>query len=278
MKIMKKHLPAMFVALMAVALSGCERQTAATSETPVTEMTQSAAPAAPDPLALALALHEGDSKVDQEIRRFQEQVRSGNNRAAAVERLGWAFVAKAHGSFDPGYYKLAEAFSQLYDRLANVLFSVAVQILNDAHAAEDAVQEVFVQIWAKAGTYDPRLGKPMTWAVTLLRNKAIDRLRAAQRGHRLVEAATAEQLADEKFHEAANDSLLGKETARAVRGAVARLAPEQKQAIELAFFSGLTQTEIAATLQAPLGTVKARIRRGMLELREVLEAHTAQNN
>jgi len=172
----------------------------------------------------------------------------------------------------------AEAFSQLYDRLANVLFSVAVQILNDAHAAEDAVQEVFVQIWAKAGTYDPRLGKPMTWAVTLLRNKAIDRLRAAQRGHRLVEAATAEQLADEKFHEAAIDSLLGKETARAVRGAVARLAPEQKQAIELAFFSGLTQTEIAATLQAPLGTVKARIRRGMLELREVLEAHTAQNN
>jgi len=171
-----------------------------------------------------------------------------------------------------------EAFSQLYDRLANVLFSVAVQILNDAHAAEDAVQEVFVQIWAKAGTYDPRLGKPMTWAVTLLRNKAIDRLRAAQRGHRLVEAATAEQLADEKFHEAAIDSLLGKETARAVRGAVARLAPEQKQAIELAFFSGLTQTEIAATLQAPLGTVKARIRRGMLELREVLEAHTAQNN
>ena len=171
-----------------------------------------------------------------------------------------------------------EAFSQLYDRLANVLFSIAVRILHDAHDAEDVVQEVFVQIWAKAGSYDPRLGKPVTWAITLLRNKAIDRLRVSQRGHRLVEAVTAEQLAGETLHEAPNAPLLGQETARAVRGAVAQLAPEQKQAIEMAFFGGLTQTEIAATLQAPLGTVKARIRRGMLELREALEAHTSLNN
>ena len=169
-----------------------------------------------------------------------------------------------------------EAFSQLYDRLAGVLFSIAVRILHDAHEAEDVVQEVFVQIWGKAGAYDPRLGKPMTWAITLLRNKAIDRLRASQRAHRLVEAATAEQLADETFYEAPNARLLVLETARAVRVAVAQLVPEQKQAIEMAFFGGFTQTEIAATLQAPLGTVKARIRRGMQELRDAIEAHKAQ--
>lgn len=170
-----------------------------------------------------------------------------------------------------------EAFSQLYDRLSGMLYSISVRILCDVHAAEDVVQEVFVQIWAKAGTYDPRLGKPTTWAITLLRNKAIDRLRASQRGHRLVKAAM-EELAGEDFYEAPNAPLLGRETARAVRVAVAQLAPEQKQAIEMAFFSGLTQTEIADTLQAPLGTVKARIRRGMLELREVLEAHAEQSH
>ena len=171
-----------------------------------------------------------------------------------------------------------EAFSQLYDRLAGVLFSIAVRILRDTHAAEDVVQEAFVQIWAKAGSYDSRLGKPATWAITLLRNKAIDRLRASQRGHRLMEAAMAEQLADETFHDASYVPLLGKETARVVRVAMAKLAPEQKQAIEMAFFSGLTQTEIAVALQAPLGTVKARIRRGMLELREALESHVSPND
>jgi RNA polymerase sigma-70 factor (ECF subfamily) len=172
----------------------------------------------------------------------------------------------------------AEAFSQLYDRLAGVLFSIAMRILRDAHAAEDVVQEAFVQIWAKAGSYDSRLGKPVTWAITLLRNKAIDRLRASQRGHRLMEAATAEHLASENLHEAPTAMLLSEETARAVRVAMAKLAPEQKQAIEMAFFSGLTQTEIAAALQAPLGTVKARIRRGMLELREALELHASTND
>ena len=171
----------------------------------------------------------------------------------------------------------SEAFSQLYDRLAGVLFSIAVRILRDAHAAEDVVQEVFVQIWSKAGSYDPRLGKPVTWAVTLLRNKAIDRLRASQRGHRLMEAAMAEQPDGATPREASYAPLLGEETARLVRVAVGKLAPEQRQAIEMAFFSGLTQTEIAGALQAPLGTVKARIRRGMLELRGTLEAHAPLN-
>lgn len=165
----------------------------------------------------------------------------------------------------------ADAFSQLYDRLAGVLFSVAVRILRDEHAAEDVVQDVFIQIWEKAGKYNPQLGKPTTWAVAMVRNKAIDRLRAWQRGQNLIESAMQDQLATEPFQAVASSPVCGEEAAQQVRVAVAQLAPEQKQAIELAFFSGLTQTEIAAALQTPLGTVKARIRRGMLELRGALE-------
>ena len=167
------------------------------------------------------------------------------------------------------------AFAQLYDLLAGVLFSIAVKILRDEHTAEDVVQEVFIQIWEKAGKYNAQLGKPTTWAVTMLRNKAIDRLRATQRGQRLIEAATGEQEVAGVIHALPPAEGLGDETAQTVRLAVARLAPEQKQAIELAFFSGLTQTEIAEVLRTPLGTVKARIRRGMIELRNTIEPEWA---
>lgn len=112
---MKTFLPAVSVALIAIALSGCERKTAAPSDSPSVQMIPSAPPAAPDPLTLALAPHEGDNGADKEIRRIQEQVRDGINRDAALERLGWAFVAKAHESFDPGFYKLAEACADVLE-------------------------------------------------------------------------------------------------------------------------------------------------------------------
>ncbi|MBI5386904.1 MAG: sigma-70 family RNA polymerase sigma factor [Verrucomicrobia bacterium] len=163
------------------------------------------------------------------------------------------------------------ALSQLYDRLARILLSVAVRILRDPAAAEDVLQDVFVLIWEKAATYDPRLGKPLTWAVTLTRNKSVDRLRAAQRAGRFVEAATAEMEGDGVVAPAAGEELLSEETASLVRSALMQLPAEQRQAIELAFFGGLTQTEIAAVLRAPLGTVKARIRRGLVQMREALE-------
>jgi RNA polymerase sigma-70 factor (ECF subfamily) len=165
-----------------------------------------------------------------------------------------------------------QSFEQLYERFSGVLFSTAYRVLNNQEAAEDVLQDVFVQIWEKAPLYDPARGKPLTWAVTLTRNKSIDRLRSVQRRNRLhddveKQAATVEQFDDRSSLDAVN----GVERAQMIRAAIGKLSAEQRQAIELAFFSGLTQTEIAERLNEPLGTIKARIRRGMMRLREVIE-------
>ena len=163
------------------------------------------------------------------------------------------------------------SFAELYDRFSGVLFSTAYRVLNNQQAAEDVLQDVFIQIWEKASRFDPARGKPITWAVTLTRNKAIDRLRSVQRRNRLQddvqrEAETSEQFDDRNSFEA----LLSGETGRLVRAAVKSLSKDQREAIELAFFSCMTQAEIAERLSEPLGTIKARIRRGMMKLREVL--------
>jgi RNA polymerase sigma-70 factor, ECF subfamily len=163
------------------------------------------------------------------------------------------------------------AFVDFYDAHAGLLFSLAVRILNDPREAEDVLQDVCVQIWEKAGSYDPRLGRPLSWAVTLLRNKAIDRVRASVRRERLVEQAAGEADTALETPPTANEAMHGREQAALIRGAVAELPPEQRTAIELAFFSGLTQNEISERLREPLGTIKARIRRGMLKLRDLLE-------
>jgi RNA polymerase sigma-70 factor, ECF subfamily len=160
-----------------------------------------------------------------------------------------------------------DAFTQLYDQIAGILFATALKILQDAKEAEDVLQEVFLQIWDKAGNYDPNLGKPITWTLTLTRNKAIDRLRSAQRRYKLVEQATPE-LAERQPTTGEN---FDADRNSIIRQAVQTLPVEQRQSIELAFFGGLTQDEISQNLQQPLGTIKARIRRGMIKLRDSLE-------
>jgi RNA polymerase sigma-70 factor, ECF subfamily len=162
------------------------------------------------------------------------------------------------------------AFAEFYDLYSSLFFSVAVKILNDQKEAEDVLQDVFIQIWEKAGSFDPKLGKPVGWAMAFVRNKAIDRIRASQRRSELVENAAA---ADPTQTDAptANETLCGREKAELIRSAVTGLPAEQRQAIEMAFFTGLTQNEISERLREPLGTIKARIRRGMLKLREKLE-------
>jgi RNA polymerase sigma-70 factor, ECF subfamily len=167
------------------------------------------------------------------------------------------------------------SFARLYDRYARPLFSVAMNILREVSAAEDALQDVFVQIWERAADYDPCCGKPLTWAVVLTRNKCIDRIRAQQRRHRLTE-----MMEESGSHQPAAgpgpapEQLVVHEQVAAMRRALTDLPPEQRQAIELAFLRGLTQTEIATQLELPLGTVKARIRRGMLQLRARMERGT----
>lgn len=164
-------------------------------------------------------------------------------------------------------------FAQLYDRFSSAVFSAAYRIVNNQQAAEDVLQEVFLQVWEKAALYDPARGKPLTWAITLARNKAIDRLRATQRRGRLQNSLEHDAEVSDQFDGRSSfDAVDLLEKGKLVGEAMRKLPHEQREALELAFFSGLTQSEIAEHLHEPLGTIKARIRRGMLKLKSVLDS------
>ena len=164
-----------------------------------------------------------------------------------------------------------QAFSQLYDRYSGVLYSTVFRVLNNPDEASDVLQDVFLQIWDKAATYDPALGKPFSWALTMARNKAIDRLRALKRRYSFIEEVTHEMEEEAHAPIPRPDEVFTQEQAAVIRSAVATLPLEQRQAIEMAFLGGMTQNEIATSLNQPLGTIKARIRRGMLKLRDGLK-------
>ena len=164
------------------------------------------------------------------------------------------------------------AFATFYDRFAPGLFSMIYAILRDQKESEDVLQESFVQMWKRTGTYDAARSSLFTWAVMISRHKAIDRLRSRQRQVRLNEAVTTETqdgMGDSGIDRADN-ALARRDERERVRAALVQLNDSQREAIDLAFFAGLTQTQIAEKLGTPLGTVKARIRRGLLALREVL--------
>ena len=163
------------------------------------------------------------------------------------------------------------AFAEFYDRHATLMFSIASKILNDSAEAEDVLQVVFLQIWETAGKFDPAVGKASSWAAILVRNKAIDRVRASQRRSRLAEESGVEQAIAAEDPESANETIYGHDKARLIQSVVGELPTDQRRAIELAYFSGLTQDEISKKLNEPLGTIKARIRRGLLKLRDQLE-------
>ena len=163
------------------------------------------------------------------------------------------------------------AFAEFYDRHSTLMFSVACKILNDPGEAQDVLQETFLQIWEKAERFDPTLGKASSWVATLTRNKAIDRIRASVRRSRLADEAGTESAIAAEVTDTANEAVHGHDKARLIQSAIVELPADQRRAIELAYFSGLTQHEISEKLQEPLGTIKARIRRGLLKLRDQLE-------
>lgn len=166
----------------------------------------------------------------------------------------------------------ASAFSQFYSRHSTLLFSIAIKVLGDRLEAEEAWQDAARTIWEHAPLYQASLGKPLSWAVVITRNKAIDRLRALQRRSEGIERVMAEATVGFREQEIPVANIaIGKESAAALRTALGALPSEQRVAIELAFFKGLSQSEIAIQLGQPLGTIKARIRRGMIALRDVLE-------
>jgi RNA polymerase sigma-70 factor (ECF subfamily) len=164
------------------------------------------------------------------------------------------------------------ALAGLYDGLSRPLYSLAVKVTNDSADAQDIVQDVFLQLWLKAADYTPARGSVFSWAATLTRNRAIDRVRMRRRRAEIIHESAADIRGSDTGagENTAADALGLREQTSAVRTALTALPHEQRSAIELAFFTGLTQQEIAARLHEPLGTVKARIRRGLLKLRDTL--------
>jgi RNA polymerase sigma-70 factor, ECF subfamily len=165
-----------------------------------------------------------------------------------------------------------DALAELYDNLSRPLYATARHILNDASEAQDVVHDVFLTIWKNAASFDTRRGAAFSWAVALTRNRSIDRLRTRANRARLLGKSIPDDLgygSGSEIFGAGEKAELG-DQAVAVRSALAELPEEQKRALELAFFSGLTQKEIAERLSEPIGTVKARIRRGLIKLRDAL--------
>ncbi len=170
------------------------------------------------------------------------------------------------------------AFEALYDRYSRLVFSTAYRVLSDVHSAEDVVQDVFVRLWRNPDRYVEERGKFLGWLLSVTRNRAIDEVRS--RGRRPLSESqigdpdSGSSISDETPSEAAASALATAEMVdqRAmVKRALADLPKEQRMAIELAYYKGLTQAEIAEALQTPLGTVKTRIRLGMQKLRVALE-------
>ena len=159
------------------------------------------------------------------------------------------------------------ALAAIYDRYRLILFGLILRILHDRAEAEDVLQEVFLQIWRRAGDFDEARGRAFTWLVTIARSRALDRLRSAGSRARLAEGVA--QAPRDDTGDAALDALKS-ETGAIVRQALAQLPDEQRRTLFLAYFEGLTQAEIAARLGDPLGTVKTRMRSGLIKLRELL--------
>ena len=152
-----------------------------------------------------------------------------------------------------------KALGEFYDLYAGLANGLALRILRDSSDAEDVVQEAFVQVWRQAGRYDPRRGSPQAWLCTIARTRALDRLRRrVSRREDATEAPPATADAPQT------------EEALTVRKALDGLSSDQRRALELAYYEGLTQTEIARELNEPLGTIKTRIRTAMIRLREAL--------
>lgn len=162
------------------------------------------------------------------------------------------------------------AFEQLYDRHSRIVYALVLRILQQASTAEEVVQDVFLQLWRNAGQYQSDRGPFVPWLLTLARNRALDHLRLKSERQRRREDQAEELIAISRAPEY-EKALDEKRRAERVRSLIGTLSAPQKKAIEMAYFEGLSHSEIANALQEPLGTVKSWIRNGLLRLKEGLQ-------
>jgi RNA polymerase sigma-70 factor, ECF subfamily len=161
-----------------------------------------------------------------------------------------------------------DAFSQLYDRFSTLVFTLAMRMLKARSDAEDLLQEVFVQVWRQAQNYSAERGSPEAWIVNIARSRAIDKIRSIRRMQKSF--VLTDDPARAESPENVESSAVESETRLAMNSALANLPDMQRKVLELAYFDGLTQSEIADRLAEPLGTVKTRMRSGIQKLREIL--------
>jgi RNA polymerase sigma-70 factor, ECF subfamily len=166
-----------------------------------------------------------------------------------------------------------EAFSQLYDRFSSLVFSLAMRILRSQSDAEDLLQEVFMQLWRQASGYSEERGSPEAWIINIARSRAIDKLRSIRRRDRsfLLTDYPGGAESPENVENAAGET----EARLAMTSALRHLTEAQRKVMELAYYDGLSQSEIAEHLKEPLGTVKTRIRAGIQRLRDILKNRVA---
>jgi RNA polymerase sigma-70 factor, ECF subfamily len=162
------------------------------------------------------------------------------------------------------------ALSSLYDRSSRLIFGLLLRILGDPALAEEVLLDVYMQVWRQAGKYDPSRGKTLAWLVIIARSRAIDRLRSTRQEEMRKESLDATDYGA-RLATAFQDPTTAPEMQRIVRTALDTLPPEQREVIEMAYYLGLSHSEIAARLGQPLGTVKTRTRLGMMKLREQLK-------
>jgi RNA polymerase sigma factor (sigma-70 family) len=158
-----------------------------------------------------------------------------------------------------------DALGELYDRFGKPAYGLALRILKDASLAEDAVQEAFLQIWRSAGSYQPERAKASTWLLTFVHRRAVDLVRREER-RRTVPAESA----PEPSGAGPDETVVARSRGEIVRTALKGLPPDQREAIELAYYGGLTQSELAERLGQPLGTIKSRMFAGLQRLRVLL--------
>lgn len=190
------------------------------------------------------------------VRRPTAPVRRAKLRELADEELMELVAARN-----------AAAFEVVLDRHGGVAFSLAQRICGQPQLAEEAVQDAFLALWRQGARYDADLGTPRTFLLGIVRNRAIDLIRARTTRERRI--SPGEQIPEAKLASGklTHDEAVRRDEARSIRGALAGLPDEQRQVIELAYFGGLTHTEIAQRLSLPPGTVKGRMRLGLARLR-----------
>src|ERR1700736_694698 len=166
-----------------------------------------------------------------------------------------------------------EALSLLYDRYSGILKALILRVIHNESEADDLLQEIFMEIWNQARNFSAHKGKPLGWMVTLARRRAIDGLRKKQAYARAEERlqSETEQQPEAWVHNATEEEITFGDTRILVRNVINCLPPAQRQAIELAFFRGMSQREIAADTNTPLGTVKTRLELGLKKIYEGLK-------